>query len=357
MRVVAGARWSCHGCGFCCRFHQLGPIELTIVRDLEAAEPASWWPPAADGWYRTVMGARGPEYELAKVDGHCVFLTEDQRCAVHARLGAAAKPGFCRLFPYQIVQDARGLAVVVRDSCGGLHASCADGRDVGEGGKQMLPVAQAGGVVLRWAPERVALLPDWDVDLATWMRWEEDLLGWLETASGSPGQLVAGVRQRLSTWGQHPLPVPDPARARLAARASVMALELTLAQVQARETPPSAAEADFVADLLARLRAAGASLEAGADAPLGEDTADYVRLLLSNAILGKDVHRLDGVFAGLGRLLVGVEVAVRSASGPTLGAFAAAHTHIVRFSQNRSIRQVLLRARPALVDLALHASG
>ena len=338
------------------------PSSRQILRRLERTDPGSWWAPAASGWYRTAMGKRGPEHELAKVDGHCVFLTEDQRCAVHAHLGADTKPGFCRLYPYQFVEDADGIAVIVRDSCGGLHASRHDGQPVAEGAMAMLEVARQGGVVVRLAPEWVELLPDWQVDRATWMRWEADLLAWLETAPGSPGALLAGLRQRLADWGARLLPTPDPARARLATRASVMALDLTLAQVQARETPPSRAEADFVADLHSRLRAAGTSLEAGVDPVWDEDAADYVRMLLAGAVLGKDLHRLDLLFAGLGRFLLAVEVAARSVQQPQAArggaaAFASAHTRIVRFSHNRGIQQVLVRAQPALVDMALHATG
>lgn len=353
MRAIADGRWSCHGCGFCCRFHQLGPVEPATVRAIDATEPATWWPAAAGGWCRTTMSPQGPVYELAKVDGHCVFLGDDLRCGVHARLGAAAKPGFCRLFPYQFVEDADGLAVVVRSSCGGLHSSRHDGRPVVDA-EDALALAREGGVVLRWTPERVTLLPGWTVDLHTWMGWERRLIAWLEQAEGGPARLVAGVRERLAEWGETTLPAADPARARLATRAVVMALDMTLTQVQQAETPPSQAEADFVAELLRRLKGAALSLESGDDPVLDGDARDYVRQLLASALLGKDVQRLDGVFAGLGRFLVGVEIAARAARGPGTAALAAEHTRIVRFTLNRSVRHVLSRARPALDDLAVY---
>jgi hypothetical protein len=48
-------------------------------------------------------------YTLQKrPDGRCTFLTEDNRCFLHARFGEAKKPGMCQLFPYTFTQAPDG---------------------------------------------------------------------------------------------------------------------------------------------------------------------------------------------------------------------------------------------------------
>ncbi|RME22659.1 MAG: YkgJ family cysteine cluster protein, partial [Deltaproteobacteria bacterium] len=131
LRTVAGARFTCQRTGFCCRFHQLGPVEPDRLQALIDSDPPSWWPPAAARpWTRVVMGPHGLVTELARVDGHCIFLGDDQRCAIYTHLGGDARPGFCRLFPFHVVQDADGVSVTIRESCAGRQAAQQEGLPV-----------------------------------------------------------------------------------------------------------------------------------------------------------------------------------------------------------------------------------
>jgi hypothetical protein len=265
------------------------------------------------------------------------------------------KPAFCRLFPYQLVEDDGGVAIVVRDSCGGLHHD--GGPPVLAGAEQVLDLARGSGALLRWRPASVAIAGGFEVPLATWMGWEQALLGWLVQAEGEPATLVAGMRRQLFAWGGQPLPAPDPARAHLAARAVLMALDLTLAQVRAQELAPSPAEAAFAADLHDRVRRAAASHERGERPAWTADQARHARERLASALLGKELHRQDGLLVGLGRHLLALDLARRSVAGDSLADLVHAHSRVVRFVDNRSIAHVLGRARPALHDLAVHAGG
>jgi hypothetical protein len=56
-------------------------------------------------------------YCLQPVDGHCLFLEEEQRCGLHARHGAEAKPIGCRRFPYGLVSTPLGGRVTTEHRC------------------------------------------------------------------------------------------------------------------------------------------------------------------------------------------------------------------------------------------------
>lgn len=354
-RTVAGARWSCQGTGFCCRFHQLGPVSAVEVKSIEATDPAGWWPPAREGWLLSRSGPTGLAHELRKVDGHCVFLDPDNRCALHARHGPKSKPGFCQLYPYQVVEDAQGLAIIVRDSCAGRWSAIERGEPMEEQAGQAVDLARAHGGVLRWAPTEVSLLPGRSVALDDWMRVEGELLDALAEPSLAAEALVPLLRRRLAERFGLDLPAPLPDRARLAGRAVLLALDMTLARARHQETAPSQEEADFAAELHRRVGMAAVELESGhgLSGPEGWDL--YARTCLAEGLLGKDLHRLDGLFAGLGLTLITLHIARASASPGTDAELARAHARVARFTQNRSIREVLRAAAPALRDLALHA--
>ncbi|HMO24079.1 MAG TPA: hypothetical protein PKC98_24210, partial [Candidatus Melainabacteria bacterium] len=44
-----------------------------------------------------------------RADGKCAFLTEENRCALHEKLGSDAKPAMCRLFPYTFTGTPDGV--------------------------------------------------------------------------------------------------------------------------------------------------------------------------------------------------------------------------------------------------------
>lgn len=354
-RTVQGARWSCQGTGFCCRFHQLGPVSAAEVQAIASTRPEAWWPAAAEGWLLSRSGPGGLVHELRKVDGHCVFLSEDNRCAVHARFGAQAKPGFCQLYPYQVVEDAQGVAVIVRDSCAGRLAEAERAAPMEEQAEEALALARAHEGVLRWSPEAVSILPGRAEPRALWMEVEAELLQALQTSTDGAGSVIPALRERLAARLGLDLPPPDPARARLAGRAVLLALDMTLSRARQQEQAPSPEEAEFAAELHQRVRLAAAAMEAGVALDGPEGWERYARLCLAEGLLGKDLHRLDGLFAGLGLALITLHIAHASAQPATPAELARVHARVARFTQNRSIREVLRAAAPALRDLALHA--
>lgn len=354
-RTVSGARWSCQGTGFCCRFHQLGPVSAAEVTALATTQPAEWWPPAADGWLLSRSEPGGLVHELRKVEGHCVFLTENNRCAVHARFGPQAKPGFCQLYPYQVVEDGEGFAVIVRDSCAGRLADAERAAPMELQSEAALALALAHDGVLRWKPDLVKILPGEAIALERWMEVEPELLRALQTSTEGAGGLIPSLRARLAGLLGLSLPTPDPARARLAGRAVLLALDMTLGRARQQEQAPAVSEAEFAAELHQRVQLAAAAIEAGFDLDGPEGWDRYARLCLCEGLLGKDLHRQDGLFAGLGLALITLIIARATAQPSTEAELARVHARVARFTQNRSIREVLRAAAPALRDLALYA--
>ena len=126
MQTLPAARWSCHGCGACCREFRLGPVEPEVVAALTSAGAATL--AGCEDW---VVREPGPGGEvgwfLRHRDGACVFLLPDNRCVIHAELGAEAKPGFCQEFPFRRLRDPNGEILMIRASCAGFHASSVTG--------------------------------------------------------------------------------------------------------------------------------------------------------------------------------------------------------------------------------------
>ncbi len=107
---VREQRYSCHGCGNCCRDFtvQLRPADLEKLR--------------AQGWEEkfgmpVTTEFRGTTYLRQREDGGCVFLMDDGLCRIHKEHGFAEKPIACQLFPFVLVPDDRKTHVGISFAC------------------------------------------------------------------------------------------------------------------------------------------------------------------------------------------------------------------------------------------------
>ncbi len=357
-RTPSGLRWTCRSCATCCTAgYDLGPVEQPVVDGLVAAGIESLWPAAAAGWLETRRAPDGRAFHfLAHRDGACVFLRDDGLCAVHALLGPQAKPGFCREFPYHLVEEPRGVVAIVRPDCGGFHRSFRDGDAVGP---ELDEVAALPRVEprRRFAPERVPVLPGAEIDLNTWLGWEDAVVAALEAAPElGPGPAVALVRDALYGRAGTQAPPVGEGRATMAAQAVLLGLEQVMKAVLAQPGGPPERVA-FARDAAERLGRARASVSV----PVRDTTAEldaYVHLLLRSHLVAKQWAAWGSVADGVGHFLLGVVVAIAQAPGPgpvDPEGFQDAYRHWLRFSHNQLITAVLRKARPALLDLFLHA--
>ena len=107
---VREQRYSCHGCGNCCRDFtvQLRPADLEKLRT-QGWEEKLGMPVTAE--------FRGTTYLRQRDDGACVFLMDDGLCRIHKEYGFAEKPIACQLFPFVLVPDDRKTHVGISFAC------------------------------------------------------------------------------------------------------------------------------------------------------------------------------------------------------------------------------------------------
>ncbi len=103
-------RYSCHGCGNCCRDFtvQLRPA------DLRKLESQAW---AEKLGMPVTVDFRGVTYLRQRDDGACVFLMDDGLCRIHKEYGFAEKPIACQMFPFVPVPDDRRTRVGLSFAC------------------------------------------------------------------------------------------------------------------------------------------------------------------------------------------------------------------------------------------------
>jgi Fe-S-cluster containining protein len=116
MIALAPPRHACHACGGCCRG--------AVVRLVDAEEAARVRAAGA------TLGIADPVVDgaLRRVDGACVFLGADARCAIHAALGAEAKPAVCRQYPLVWMKDEAEARIGVDPGCYTASLTAGDGR-------------------------------------------------------------------------------------------------------------------------------------------------------------------------------------------------------------------------------------
>ncbi|NBX25612.1 MAG: YkgJ family cysteine cluster protein [Planctomycetes bacterium] len=111
---VPGLRYSCHGCGACCRDFT---IELRET-DFDALRRQGWEAELGGPFWTDFRGRR---WLRQREDGACIFLQQDGRCRVHARHGLEAKPLACQLFPFSFSPGPERARVGVSFACSSVQ--------------------------------------------------------------------------------------------------------------------------------------------------------------------------------------------------------------------------------------------
>src|SRR5437588_4842121 len=108
-------RFACQMCAGCCH-----NFDVTVNEDeLRAFGDLDWavTRPRFAGRELTVPRADG-QLRLNRVDGGaCIFLDDDNLCAIHKELGLEAKPTMCKQFPYRLTRSPDGLVATFDFAC------------------------------------------------------------------------------------------------------------------------------------------------------------------------------------------------------------------------------------------------
>ncbi len=258
--VLPGARFGCAGSGQCCHVFRPGPLEDDDLAALEAARPAieALLPGLPAEWVSAVEDGEdeAPRRYLARADGRCLFLLPDGRCGVHAAAGAEAKPGFCRLFPFDVVRTAWGSRLFDVGLCSALPTTTRAGPSHAAHAAALAPLLPRRP---RLFHPLVLLDASAPCDYGPVRALEERLLERASAPGAAAGPTLlasaALARAFAAALASCPLAPEEPARTAAA----------TLARDRAGETPPLPA---FAAEARARaLERVTAALEAAAGAP------------------------------------------------------------------------------------------
>ncbi|HND31142.1 MAG TPA: YkgJ family cysteine cluster protein [Myxococcota bacterium] len=349
MRTLEDARFHCSSCGSCCRGFRFGPIEPEVIERLKAEKVEEHWPPAAEGWVEELDTPEGTRWMFRnRADGSCVFLQDDNRCAIHARWGAEAKPGFCREFPFRVLKTGGDTVVSLRGECAGLWHSSLDGETVESQAEAILSLPRVLPIA-EHRPELVALLPGRGVEEPIYARLEAVFLKMLRGQEPEVG--IAAVRDALEAASGRPLPrVPD-VEEPLLHLLGRLEDAMGKAEVEPRWQPWQRRRLSEQRSLLRLARK-------GKVSRLEADAVAYLDLVQRSSLIARSWATYGSLAAGLGRLLLDSAVVRRAGKGK-LGAkeVAALHVPYLKAMDHPAATRLLKDESAALVALFLGVQG
>lgn len=141
---LVSQRYSCHGCGDCCRDFT---VELTAA-DRARLDAQRWQERLGEP---VTVDFRGATFLRQREDGACVFLMENGLCRVHAEFGFDEKPLACRLFPFSFAPGTTTALAGINFACQSVRenrgAALGTHLESLRGFQKVLPEAQRSSVV------------------------------------------------------------------------------------------------------------------------------------------------------------------------------------------------------------------
>ena len=175
--LPTGVVFTCQHSGACCRNDWLVGVDDAAYQRLRAVDWKGHQPPLPPGEpFRPLPFplAGGERMTFARrADGACVFLADGERCSIHARWGAPAKPQVCREFPYSFVETPDGVAVGLSFACTAVRGH--HGRELAAQASEVQVVLD-GSTRVRTLPDPIALFSSVDIDWTQYRAIEAALL-------------------------------------------------------------------------------------------------------------------------------------------------------------------------------------
>lgn len=196
-------RLSCDGLGSCCRLYS-----TIMVRPVEEARARGLLPLVFDSGdhperlFAPLTGsAPCGASSFGFVDGRCVYLEADGRCALHAAGGPEGKPLGCRMFPALFVDDGQAVRVSAAIECACVLASL----DKPDEGELLVPnhVRSSDdldpGIHITSLPETIALTKKRRASRDELVRWSR-IVAASSPPTNVPGAFLA-LAEAVETWG------------------------------------------------------------------------------------------------------------------------------------------------------------
>jgi Fe-S-cluster containining protein len=287
---------------------EIGPVpeaalttieEHRLYTEVEGAESAAECVTARP--YGEMVG-----HFMKRVEGRCVMLTPELRCAIHAAGGPAAKPGVCRQFPYTFTRGRDAIYVSLQMECRSLSAALHQGaaEDHATLLAELRPLAE--GPLVHALPDPVRLSPGIYLDQASYLQWWDRQRGLSlpEIAAHAVGLAqTRGLGEepewlRAGHWETPPPIAPAALRARLWEHVTrAVALMTQEAAKERRLVEQEQAEL-----LRKALLVGGGHVSVGAIHWLDEAGPALLERVVTAAMAGHDVVRDCDLLYGLGRL-------------------------------------------------------
>lgn len=169
--------FTCQGCGACCRNDWLIGVDARARARLGNVDWSRVDPARGTGekFVRLPLPLlTGETHTFARTPGgRCIFLTEENRCAIHLRLGYPEKPQVCKEFPYSFVETPDGVAVGLSFACTAVRGH--HGRSLGEQVAEVREVL-AGSYRVQRVEEPIRLSSGLDIGWGDYLPIERGLL-------------------------------------------------------------------------------------------------------------------------------------------------------------------------------------
>jgi Fe-S-cluster containining protein len=195
--VLEGARFECQGSGQCCQNYVFGPLTDADIARLDALDLSSFGPGPYWGFLERKDGKQ--ERYLTSTNDRCMFLEGDHRCGIHARFGAEAKPGLCRLYPLEQIATVDGIRLYDKGTCASFATSSRSGPTLVERMPQLLPILAPAHQLRHPIVQLADGLP---LDYGYWLAFSDASLRLIEGGALSAAETLRAIAhgaQRLAT--------------------------------------------------------------------------------------------------------------------------------------------------------------
>jgi lysine-N-methylase len=160
-------RYSCHGCGDCCRDFTVQLRE----RDVRLLQEQGWEERLG---HPVTVEFRGQRFLAQRDDGACVFLQAGGLCRIHAEYGLEAKPVACQLFPFVLAPDRARVHAGISFACASVLES--KGASLGSHSAE---VRRMSAMVPELGPTRVLLDESTEASVEEVAAFEETIDRWI----------------------------------------------------------------------------------------------------------------------------------------------------------------------------------